>query len=780
VYTVPVATAANTYSLPCSVSDTQARSSSFNISLTVTAAPAPFHRIFEITGPGVSSPFAGQAVNTRGVVTALRAATSSGRGFYLESLTADRDSDPHTSEGILIFTGSAAPPSCVAVGNYIQFDAVVSDFVPAGATPSPVGSVPLTELNAPANCTLLASAQLGNLPAPVTIDAGNPLIVGGSATQSRAYLGMRVAVPNATVVGPSLGSLTEASATSTPNGQFFVTLPGVPRPLQTGGILATRRPADAAPTVPSWNGSPEVLRIDVTGLSPAGTPYIVATGTTITGLSGIMDYATAQGQYELFTDAPGAGTPSPSSPTLSATPVPVALPNDLTIGSFNMQRFYNDTSESNGAAALTTAAYQRRLAKASLAIRNVLRMPDLIGLEEVEGQRNGNPNTVSVIQDIVNKVNSDAVTAGQDNPNYTFCVGLTNDPSAITPAIIYKQGKVTSATCTMYGLSTTYAEPDGGSNFLNDRPPVTVAATVTAPGSDSGLPIRLVANHLRSLSGIDTPGAGNGDQVRVKRNEQAKYLAKLITGNVDQTTNWNLTDNLVIVGDFNAYQVNDGYVDVMNCIAGNPAPANQQYFTAAQLVVSAPCTPIPNPPLTLLTLANPAGLYSYTFSGTAQTIDHVLLNSKANPRFRQIVYARNDADFPEGAPYRNDAARPERVSDHDMPVVYLQLPVEVTSRTRVNATGLVLNRATGRYNSIISVTNTGTTTLSGPIYVFIKIQSPAATLPDLPQYNGVPYATINLPAGLAPGATSANLTLSFANPTNVRTGYTTQVFDRSF
>ena len=165
-YTVHAGTTPNTYALPCTVSDAQSRSSNFNISLTVQAPPAPFHRIYEITGPGTSSPLAGQAVNTRGVVTAVRAANS---GFYVESLLADRDADPSTSEGILIYTGSA-PPACVVVGNYIQFDSVVSDYVPTG---SPVGTLPLTELNSPVSCQVLATGQTGNLPAPVTIDAGH-------------------------------------------------------------------------------------------------------------------------------------------------------------------------------------------------------------------------------------------------------------------------------------------------------------------------------------------------------------------------------------------------------------------------------------------------------------------------------------------------------------------------------------------------------------------------------------------------------------------------------
>ena len=205
-YLVPANTTAATYSLPCTVTDDVPRSSGFNISLTVQAPPPSFHTISEINGPGTSSPLGGASVTTRGVVIALRAATASVRGFYLESQTADRDNDPNTSEGLLVFLGSTAPPACAVVGNLIQLQGSVSNFV---SSTSPVGSLPLVELTGPSNCQVLLTNQLGSLPAAVTIDAGNPLVVGGSAAQSRKWLGMRVAVPNAAVVGASDGTLTE-------------------------------------------------------------------------------------------------------------------------------------------------------------------------------------------------------------------------------------------------------------------------------------------------------------------------------------------------------------------------------------------------------------------------------------------------------------------------------------------------------------------------------------------------------------------------------------------
>jgi uncharacterized repeat protein (TIGR01451 family) len=48
----------------------------------------------------------------------------------------------------------------------------------------------------------------------------------------------------------------------------------------------------------------------------------------------------------------------------------------------------------------------------------------------------------------------------------------------------------------------------------------------------------------------------------------------------------------------------------------------------------------------------------------------VLVGGNLVPRVRGLRFARNGADFPESL--RNDPARPERVSDHDMPVAYFR------------------------------------------------------------------------------------------------------------
>lgn len=776
-YNVPSNATPGTYSISCTVTDDQSRTGTYSLNLVLSSPPPTARKIYEITGSGTASPLVGTQVTTSGVVTGVRSSTGSSKGFYLESISSDRDADSNTSEGLLVFIGSSTLPACAVVGNLVEIQGTVADFVPSTA---PVGSVPLTELTATSNCTVLSTPGTGSLPSAITI-SGSTFDASGSATQARKYLGMRVGMTNAAVVGPSTGTVTETSATSSVGFNFFVTGSGVSRPFHAQtGILATRRPSDAANTVPSWNGNPELLRIDASALV-GGSNVAVATGSTVSFINGIMDYDTSAGQYKVVCGTGDIGTLSPSSPTLAATPIAAPLSSDLLVVDANIERFFN-TASNGGDVVLTQTAYDGRLNKLSLAVRNVMRMPDIIALQEVEGPTSG--SSFPVLQDIVNKINADASSASQGSPNYGYCGGITNDPGKIAPAVIFRQDRVSQLECSQYGTASIYTLPyttTPTTNTLNDRPPVVFRGRATAPGSDSSMDVRVVVNHLRSLNGIDEPGTGNGDRVRTKRGEQAKYLANLVSGNLgsEQNVNWSLTENLIVAGDMNAFDVNDGYGDTVSCIAGSPAPASQIYSTQAQLNASSPCAARANLALTNLTTTDPAQRYSYSYAGIAQRIDHVLVNSKLNARVRDFTYVRNNADFPEGPTYRSDFNRPERYSDHDAPAVYLKMPIEVTSRSRVNASAVALNRSTGRYNGTITVTNTGTTTLAGPIYVFFTL-SGTVTLPDFPQANGLPYATINIPAGLAPGTTSASVAISFANPTNARISYTTKRYAVNF
>ena len=156
--------------------------------------------------------------------------------------------------------------------------------------------------------------------------------------------------------------------------------------------------------------------------------------------------------------------------------------------------------------------------------------------------------------------------------------------------------------------------------------------------------------------------------MRAKRRAQAESLADLVQDRQAADPN----ENIVLVGDFNAFEFNDGLVDSMGTIAGTPTPANQVVLASADLV---------NPDLVNL-LPPAAERYSFSFDGNAQTLDHVLVNGAMMlaTAAQRTEHARLGADFPETA--RNDASVATRLSDHDPIVAYFEVatfPVELRS-----------------------------------------------------------------------------------------------------
>src|SRR5262249_24919615 len=106
----------------------------------------------------------------------------------------------------------------------------------------------------------------------------------------------------------------------------------------------------------------------------------------------------------------------------------------------------------------------------------------------------------------------------------------------------------------------------------------------------------------------------------------------------------------------------------MGRIKGTPAPADEVTLASDDLV---------NPDLVdLVEAAPPDQQYSFVFDGTAQELDHVLVTQNLLGYAPRLEYARTNADFPEI--YRNDANRPERISDHDPIVAFFTVPLPTT------------------------------------------------------------------------------------------------------
>jgi len=685
-----------------------------------TATPLAIH---DIQGAGNFSAYADQLVSTTGVVTARKT-----NGFYLQALDTEVDNDPNTSEGIFVFT-STAPPAAATPGTYVGVTATVQEFIPSADPLSPS----VTELIRP---TLNFAIAGFALPAATEITAADTTPTSGIFNLEK-YEGMRVSVPALTVIAPTGGAVSEANATSASNGVFYGVItqtPALARPVREPGIqIPDPLPPGAPASIPRYDADPERIRVDSDGLA-GGTAIDVTTGAVVTGLVGPLDYS-----FRSYTLLPEPTSPPIVTGGIAAIPVSAAGLNQFTVASANMERFF-DTVDDAGISdvRLTDDAFTRRLNKASLMIRTVMRMPDIIGIEEMEN--------VTTLRAVAAKVNADEIAAGHASPQYQAILLEGNDIGGIDVGVLYKSGRVTvdEGSIVQIGKDTTYVEPGGAVALLNDRPSLLVNTSVHVPGA-ADVPLTLIVNHLRSLSGVDDPADGN--RVRHKRQAQAEFLASYL----QSLQSADPARRIVLVGDFNAFAFNDGYVDVIGTIKGTPTPADQVTLASADLV---------DPDLIDLVETAPADQqYSFVFDGTAQELDHVLVTQNLLAYAPHLEYARNNADFPEV--YRSDANRPERLSDHDPIVAYFSVPL-LTTLTYTGVTSVEAGSP-----AAVSAVLTDRITQAPIAGETVTFTGPGATASAITDAAGSASATLALPLG------SHAVTVTFAgDPSRLLEGST--------
>ena len=740
------------------ISGTHAGNGSFPVTITATDSTTPTActgaqayslviapaltttNINLIQGSGLASPLVGQTVTTRGVVTAVR-----NNGFYLQNETADTDSNPLTSEGILAFSSSAPT---VSVGQRIQVTGTVLEFT--ASTDLLGGST--TELTTLIGLSVLASGV--SLPSPVAIDS-TLLNAGGGVQQLERFEGMRVSLPSMTVVAPTDGNVNEASATSTSNGVFAAVFAGVPTPFREAGIQA---PLVAPPcegpgacAIPLWDNNPERIQIDsdrITGTSALN----LRVGQTVSGLVGVLEYGF--GVNQVFPDTTSVAVVSGTG--IAEGFAPTAKTSEVTVATYNMERLF-DTVNDPGVSdvVVTSGALANRLNKASIGIRLNLGAPDIIGLEEIEN--------LNVLRLLATKLNSDAAGA------YTYTAFLFegNDPGGIDVAFLLKN-TVSPVSLTQLGLATTYTNPcTSAQDILNDRPPVVLRASVTKAGRTIDLAV--IVNHLRSLNGVNVDAGGGctgGQRVRAKRAAQAEFLANFIQSEITA----NPSVKLISVGDMNAFDVNDGYVDIIGTVTGNPTPATQVADASADLV---------NPNLLNLlnVISDPAQRFSYVFDGSHQTLDHLLYTQSLKDQVTNGGYVRINSEFPETD--RNDSGSARRLSDHDPGVIYITTAQPILSGILMQRGGLILNRTTNTYNGNLVIRNTGTAALTGPFTVAMTGLPVGVSLANSTGTSYQGSYIVNSATTIAAGG-ALLVPVQFNNPGNVAINYTTKVYSGAF
>lgn len=365
-------------------------------------------------------------------------------------------------------------------------------------------------------------------------------------------------------------------------------------------------PYPGLPNLPIWDQNPELFWIDLDALGESNNLFIG--GQTRIQVQGVM--VEISGQYVGF----------PSAYTLTGEnfirPVRSAQAGEFTIGCINTLRLISDEP-----------AYNIRSRKIATYIVQQLQSPDIVAIQEIGG---------------INELEDLAFQIRQLQPSSNYQAQFLSSNGNINTAFLVKSGSFQNLE--LVQLSKNEFLSIGGT--LHDRPPLLLSGEIpTTPPT----PLKILNLHLRSLLGIT---GSNSTFVRTKRSEQAISVAEIVQENRN--------DNLVIVGDLNAYQFSDGYVDVVNQIAGTP--------TEGALF---PNTDIVSPPLIKYVDRLPeTERYSFIFQGNAQMIDHCLSTELEDFIYEDFQFARGNAD--NSWIYTNSANILERSSDHDGFVLFLR------------------------------------------------------------------------------------------------------------
>jgi predicted extracellular nuclease len=633
---------------------------------TPPAATAAF--IYNIQGSGATSPLAGQTVITSGVVTKLL-----NNGFFMQDPTGD--GNPATSDGILVFT-STAPVAPAVVGNLVQVTGTVVEFS--------TGSSTLTEIGSVTSITLLGSGQI--TPTLVSL----PLAAGDSLER---FEGMLVRIDGALTVQQNYfqaryGQLTVGAGGrhETPTNRYR---PGSVQAVELADLQARSR----------------LLLDDGSSLQNTNpTAYALANGVPRAGdlvnnLVGVLDYgpatatASGPGLYRLQpTEAPAFAI---ANQRLAAPP---PAGGNVRLGSMNVLNFFTTftdgttaaggtgqgctlggaTSAGNCRGANSLTEFQRQRAKIVLALAAM--NADAVGLMEI--QNNGN----TAAQNLVDALNAQ-VGAGTYAVVPVPAAGTGDD--AIRVAMIYKTGKL-----------ALIGAPASDTAAINNRP--TLAQTFAAANGEK---FTLVVNHLKSKSScpaVNAPdAAGNldiGDGQGCWNAQRLQQAARLRTF-VAQLQSTSGSNDVLLVGDFNAYAQEDPIYDLISNGYVDQSGRFEQLG------------------------------YSYVFDGTAGRLDHAITTATLSPKVMGAVHWHIDAD--EGlaqdynlefkqpacatcAPDPYDGTVPFRASDHDPVLLGLSL-----FKTFIGTAGRDVIVGTPGDDVIIGGAGADTLTGGGGVNVFV-------------------------------------------------------------
>lgn len=635
--------------------------------------------ISAIQGSGDASAMVGQEVTVEAVVTGIITNASGAQvGYFLQEEDADSDGDAATSEGVFVFSSTAA-----TVGSQIRLTADVAEFSD------------LTELT---NVRDLEVLQTGlSLPSVTQITLA-------MAENFEAYEGMRVQLvtgsddPLTVVTNFNLDRFGEIQVAEGNLVQPTQIYDAQTQAAEVAELMAynaaarltiddssTAQNPDTVTMIDSGDGTPLEAGDPITADGPT-----LRLGAQLSEVVGIMDERF--GGYRIQVDAPldvveGSNDRPATAPDVGG---------DLQVASFNVLNYFT-TLDVAGAGtgpngdldprgATTAEDLARQTDKLVAAIGQM--GAEILALQEIENNGFGADSAIATLVDALNAAEGADVWAFVD-PGLDFVGG-----DAITTGIIYRADQVTLTGSAVLDFTETTAAATWDivdqiqqttgeivGDFQRNRP--SIAATFeTAAGGE----VTVAANHFKSkgASGLDSllaaaqsanvdpaliaalqndPNFDQGDGQgfwNAVRAEAAAELASWIAGN---PTGADSLDNVLLLGDLNSYARED------------PVQALQ----AAGLT-----------DLAAEYLGEDA--YSYVFDGQRGTLDYGMASAGLLDNVTGVAEWHINADEPDLLSYSSAFnapsfynADPFAVSDHDPLLVGLTLdPAIATVATRLD------------------------------------------------------------------------------------------------
>jgi uncharacterized protein len=606
--TVAPGTLPAVYTLPCTVTDDQQRSSAFNISLSVqipldSTCGAPATPINAVQGPGAASPLVGQQVDVEGIVTSDLQGSSLLNGFYLAEPLATQDNNPQTSEGLFVFANSPA----VNVGDRVRIRGTVVEF----STNTGAAVSNLTELGSTSNATVCSTNN--PLPAPVTVTL--PV---DAMTDFERVEGMLVQITTPLVVTGNFG-LGQF-------GQLDLAPEVLYQPTQTPGGVATWTPLadlirrsrialddNSTSSNTNLNGG-TVAPYPAPGLSAANTVRVGALvnpdpqGGDPAPLVGIFDdrFGTYRIQPTAAVTFSNASNPRPDVNALIA-----ALGGRFRVAGANVLNYFT-TLGSRGAATAQELINQRAKLVANLGKLNA----DVIGLSEMQNFANGNTSGGTYTNAALADLTTALATATGRNYQYLDTIDAAN----IVGGDITQNGTDAIRNVIIYDAGTVTPVGDAALYYQNDQNRPSLAQTfkpASGPKADSQT-FTVVVNHFRSKGSAcggasDDPFQGNCNGMRLN---MAQNVQNWLSGNPTSDPA-GANRKYVLVGDFNAYLGEDPIQSFLGVGYTN-----------------------------LIALLSGANAYSYNFGSQTGYLDHALVNAALLPLIKNTVEVHVNADEP--------------------------------------------------------------------------------------------------------------------------------------